>query len=176
MRCSPFTCEWFTDFLFIHRCFFLQQEGSFRPFTHSLGNHWRMLHSFTPFLGTPRPGTECSRALRGPNPKRVRKEFERVSQGGAPESQRVRPGVRKESKNALFRLFSDPRVHSLGTLWLLGATGPGTPLWTLFGLLWGSWPKGPGSPLCYCIWAKWGRFVIFPVLCLLAYGETALKS
>ena len=24
-----------------------------------------------------------------------------------------------------------------------------------------------------CIWAKWGRFVIFPVLCLLAYGETA---
>ena len=27
-----------------------------------------------------------------------------------------------------------------------------------------------------CIWAKWGRFVIFPVLCLLAYGDTALKS
>ena len=27
-----------------------------------------------------------------------------------------------------------------------------------------------------CIWAKWGRFVIFPVRCLLAYGDTALKS
>ena len=27
-----------------------------------------------------------------------------------------------------------------------------------------------------CIWAKWGRFGIFPVLCLLAYGDTALKS
>ena len=27
-----------------------------------------------------------------------------------------------------------------------------------------------------CIWAKWGRFVIFPVLCLLAFGDTALKS
>ena len=25
-------------------------------------------------------------------------------------------------------------------------------------------------------WAKWGRFVIFPVLCLLAFGDTALKS
>ena len=23
-----------------------------------------------------------------------------------------------------------------------------------------------------CIWAKWGRFVIFHVLCLLAYGDT----
>ena len=28
----------------------------------------------------------------------------------------------------------------------------------------------------YCTWAKWARFVIFPVLCLLAYGDTALKS
>ena len=27
-----------------------------------------------------------------------------------------------------------------------------------------------------CIWATWGRFVILPVLCLLAYGDTALKS
>ena len=26
------------------------------------------------------------------------------------------------------------------------------------------------------IWAKWGRFVIFPVLCLLASADTALKS
>ena len=25
-------------------------------------------------------------------------------------------------------------------------------------------------------WAKWGRFVIFPVLCLLVYGDIALKS
>ena len=28
----------------------------------------------------------------------------------------------------------------------------------------------------YCIWAKEGRFVIFPVLCLLGYENTALKS
>ena len=27
-----------------------------------------------------------------------------------------------------------------------------------------------------CKGVKWGRFVIFPVLCLLAYGNTALKS
>ena len=26
------------------------------------------------------------------------------------------------------------------------------------------------------MWAKWGRFVIFPVLCLPAFGDTALKS
>ena len=32
------------------------------------------------------------------------------------------------------------------------------------------------SPGRSCIWAKWGRFVIFPVLCLLAYGDTALES
>ena len=32
-----------------------------------------------------------------------------------------------------------------------------------------------GQPPPY-IWAKWGRFVIFPVLCLLVYGDTALKS
>ena len=25
-------------------------------------------------------------------------------------------------------------------------------------------------------WAKWGRFVMFPVLCLLAFGDTALNS
>ena len=27
-----------------------------------------------------------------------------------------------------------------------------------------------------CIWAKWGRFVMFPVLCLLAFEDAALKS
>ena len=27
-----------------------------------------------------------------------------------------------------------------------------------------------------CIWAKKGRLIIFPVLCLLAFGDTALKS
>ena len=45
---SPFTDQWFTDFIFIHRLF-PQQEGSFCPFTCSLGNHGRTLHSFTPF-------------------------------------------------------------------------------------------------------------------------------
>ena len=45
---SLFTGEWFTDLLFIHG-FFPQKDGSFCPFTHSLGNHRQMLHSFTPF-------------------------------------------------------------------------------------------------------------------------------
>ena len=45
---SPFTGEWFTDFLFAHG-FFLQQEGSFCPFSYPLGNHGRMFRSFTPF-------------------------------------------------------------------------------------------------------------------------------
>ena len=44
---SPSTGEWFTDCLFIHGLF-PQQEGSFCPFIYSLGNHGRMLHSFTP--------------------------------------------------------------------------------------------------------------------------------
>ena len=33
-----------------------------------------------------------------------------------------------------------------------------------------------GSAEVNSIWAKWGRFVIFAVLCLLSYGDTALKS
>ena len=33
-------------------------------------------------------------------------------------------------------------------------------------------PHGLGA----CTWVKWGRFVIFHVLCLLEYGDTALKS
>ena len=45
---SPFTGGCFTDFLLIQG-FFPQQEGSFCPFTYSLGNHSRMLHSLTPF-------------------------------------------------------------------------------------------------------------------------------
>ena len=49
----------------------------------------------------PRPGTEVSRALQARNPKRVRKESERVSQPGEPQSpQRVRHGVRKEPKKS----------------------------------------------------------------------------
>ena len=83
-----------------------------------------------PFLETPRTGTEVSRALRARNPKRVRKESERVSQGlrhrGAVES----------------------GAHSLGTLGLPGAGGPGTPFRTLFGLFWVSarvWATGNGG-------------------------------
>ena len=34
----------------------------------------------------------------------------------------------------------------------------------------------PFCPFPPCIWAKRGRFVIFPVLCLLASGDTALKT
>ena len=33
-----------------------------------------------------------------------------------------------------------------------------------------SFKRGP------CIWARWGSFVVFSVLCLLAYGDIALKS
>ena len=36
-----------------------------------------------------------------------------------------------------------------------------------------STPAFGGPP---CTWAKRGRFVLFPVLCLLAYGDTTLKS
>ena len=32
--------------------------------------------------------------------------------------------------------------------------------------------KGGGS----CLWAKWGRVVVFPLLCLLAFGDTLLSS
>ena len=46
---SPFMGIWFTDFPSFTVSFFPQQEGSFCPFTHSLGNHRPMLHSFTPF-------------------------------------------------------------------------------------------------------------------------------
>ena len=73
-------------------------------------------------LGTPRPGTECSRALRARNPKRVRKKVRKGVPRPEPQSpQRVRPGVRKESKKspklrfwALFglrgALFGDSRA------------------------------------------------------------------
>ena len=40
-------CRGQCGFLFIHRLF-PQQEGSCGPFTYSLGNHGRTLHSFTP--------------------------------------------------------------------------------------------------------------------------------
>ena len=54
----------------------------------------------------------------------------------------------KTQLQTLFRLFSDSGAHSLGTLGLPGAGGPGTPFRTLFGLFWGSGPEGPGSPVC----------------------------
>ena len=43
----------------------------------------------------------------------------------------------------VFGLSSDSGAHSLGTLGLPGAGGPGTPFRTLFGLFWGSGPEGP---------------------------------
>ena len=64
-------------------------------------------------LGTPRPGTEVSRALRARNPKRVRKESERVSRPREPQS---------PPKSAL---RSPKRVQKRG----FGL------FWTLFGLL-----------------------------------------
>ena len=89
-------------------------------------------------LGTPRPGTECSRALRARNPKRVRKESERVSGASGPGKpqipRRVRPGVRKESKNAASDSF-----------W-----------WTLFGLrgaLFGD-SGAPRGRRCVCVCPK----------------------
>ena len=48
---SRITGEWSTDFLIIH-LFCLQREDSFCPFTYSLGDHGRTLHSLTPFTRT----------------------------------------------------------------------------------------------------------------------------
>ena len=100
-------------------------------------------------MGTPRPGTEVSRALQARNPERVRKESERVSRHGEPQSpQRVRHGVRKESTNSpklrFWTLFG-LRGALFGDS---GASRGGTPFRTLFGLFWGSGPEGPGRPLC----------------------------
>ena len=94
---------------------------------------------FLPFLlrkralGTPGPGTECSRALRARNPKRVRKESERVSQGlrprGAPESPKSAPRSPKRVQKHSFGLFLDSfrtPGRTLRGLWSsLGPKGPG---------------------------------------------------
>ena len=110
-------------------------------------------------LGTPQPSTELSRALRARNPKRVQKEPERVSRPGEPQSpQRVRHGVRKESKKSpklRFWTRFGPKLR-FWTLFGLhgglfgdsGAPRGGTPFRTLFGLFWGSGPEGPGKALC----------------------------
>ena len=55
IRFSPFTGEWFTDFLFIHGLSFPQQEGSLCPFTSSLGANASLIcsihaNTFTPFM------------------------------------------------------------------------------------------------------------------------------
>ena len=75
-------------------------------------------------LGIRWPGTEVSRALRARTPKRVRKESERVSHPGGPQSpQRVRHGVRKESGAA----FLDSFRTAWRTLWgLWGSPGRDT--------------------------------------------------
>ena len=102
-------------------------------------------------LGTPWPGTEVSRALRARNPKRVRKESDRVSRPGEPQSpQRVRYGVRKESKNAA----SDSFWSLFGLRGALfgdsGAPRAGARFRTLFGDFFGvPGPKGPGH---LCAW------------------------
>ena len=93
------------------------------------------------------------RALPGPSGPEPQESPKGVHPGasGPGEPQRVHPGVRKESKKSpklRFGLFSDSGAHSLGTLGLPGAGGPGTPFRTLFGLFWGSGPEGPGSTLC----------------------------
>ena len=78
-------------------------ESGWGSWSHVSGPRKVLLNSPKSHLNlvTPRPGTEGSRVLRARNPKRVRQESERVSRGRTPQSpQRVRPGVRKESKNA----------------------------------------------------------------------------
>ena len=71
-------------------------------------------------LGTPRPGTEVSRALWARNPARVQKESERVSRRD-PESPKsvARSPKRVHAKTqlpnrTLLRLFSDFGAHFLG--------------------------------------------------------------
>ena len=83
--------------------------------------------------GTPKESERVSRGLWPQGPKEC-----------APESEKSLKRVR----TCVFGLFSDSGAHSLGTLGLPGASGPGTPFRTLFGLFWGSGPEGPGSPLC----------------------------
>ena len=106
-------------------------------------------------LGTRRPGTEVSRALRAQNPKRVRKESERASRGLRPRRgprvpKECAPESEKSPKTQLrtfFGLFSDSVAHSLGTLGLPRAGPP-------FGLFSDSFgvpgPKGPGD---LCAWS-----------------------
>ena len=104
-------------------------------------------------LGTPRPGTEVSRALRARHPKRVRKESARVCRGlrsqGAPESPKSAPGVRKESKKRSFGLFFDSFRTPGRTLWVLWGLGPEA-LAHPFGLF-----RGLPGPSDLCAW-PWG--------------------
>ena len=73
-------------------------------------------------LGTPRPGTEVSRALRARNPKRVRKESERVSRPGEPQSPQC-AAVQKRSFGLVLDSFRTP----WRTLWgLWGSPGRDT--------------------------------------------------
>ena len=88
-------------------------------------------------LGTPRPGTECSRALRARNPKRVRKESERVPQGlrprGAPESPKSAPRSPTRVQKRRFGPFLDSFRAPWRTLRGLWGSGPGAPFRTLLG-------------------------------------------
>ena len=102
-------------------------------------------------LGTPRPGTEVSWALRARNRKRVRKESERVSRPGEPQSpQRVRHGVRKKVRKESEAAFSDSFRTPWRTLWgLWGCPGRDT-LSDSFRTFAVPGPKGPGH---LCAWS-----------------------
>ena len=94
------------------------------------------LRSFpTQRLGTPRPGTEVSRTLRDWNPKRDRKESERVSRGlwpwGAPESPKSAPRSPKRVQGESEATFLDSFRTPWHTLGLPGARGSRTPFRTL---------------------------------------------
>ena len=94
-------------------------------------------------LGTPRPGTEVSRALRARNPKRVRKGVPASEPQSrkkcAPESEKSPKRVR----SCVFGLSSDSVVHS----WGLPALGH--PLGLFLDSFGVPAPKGPGDP---CAW------------------------
>ena len=74
---------------------------------------------------------------------------------GEPQSpQRVRPGVRKESKKSPKRLLTLTLFGLRGALfgdWAPRGQRPRTPFRTLLGLFWGSGPEGHWRPLCQAV-------------------------
>ena len=85
------------------------------------------------------------------------------------------------SKKSIFGHFNSPTLDFLDILIDFWGIFPGGLKWHFSDFKMHFWGFGV-SGLCREDWVfarcevKWGRFVIFPVLRLLAYGDTALKA